>query len=70
MKAVDIPIFFIRAYQFFSRRTPKVCRFEPTCSSYSVEALKKYGILKGGGLTLWRILRCNPWHPGGPDPLK
>jgi putative membrane protein insertion efficiency factor len=70
MKAVDIPVYLIKAYQFISRRTPAVCRFEPTCSSYAVEALMKYGLWKGGFLAMRRILCCHPWHRGGPDPLE
>ena len=45
------------------------CRFNPTCSEYGLEAIKKYGIIKGGVKTIWRILRCNPWNKGGNDPL-
>ncbi|MFA7088275.1 MAG: membrane protein insertion efficiency factor YidD [Patescibacteria group bacterium] len=46
------------------------CRFTPTCSDYGVEAINKYGIIKGGLMTCWRILRCNPWNKGGHDPVK
>ncbi len=46
------------------------CRFRPTCSEYSYEAIKKYGVLKGGLKSIWRILRCNPFGKGGYDPLK
>ena len=46
------------------------CRFYPTCSEYGVQAFEKYGVIKGGILTIWRILRCNPWNKGGNDPLK
>lgn len=46
------------------------CRFNPTCSQYGVEAIEKYGIIKGGLMTSWRILRCNPWNKGGNDPVK
>ena len=46
------------------------CRFYPTCSDYGLQAFHKYGVLKGGFLTFWRILRCNPWNKGGNDPLK
>jgi putative membrane protein insertion efficiency factor len=45
------------------------CRFYPSCSTYASLALKKYGIIKGGMLSLMRILRCHPLHPGGYDPL-
>ena len=46
------------------------CRFRPTCSEYGYEAIKKYGIIKGGIMALWRIIRCNPWNKGGNDPVK
>ncbi|WP_460597172.1 membrane protein insertion efficiency factor YidD [Geomonas sp. Red276] len=46
------------------------CRFYPSCSSYSLQALEKYGPLKGLWLTVARILRCHPFHPGGYDPVK
>ena len=49
--------------------TDKVCRFKPTCSEYSYQAIEKYGILKGGLLSLRRILRCHPWSKGGDDPV-
>jgi len=43
------------------------CRFHPTCSEYTVQALEKYGFLKGGFKAVWRVLRCNPWNKGGFD---
>ena len=45
------------------------CKYYPTCSQYGLEAIEKYGALKGGALTLWRILRCNPFSKGGYDPV-
>jgi putative membrane protein insertion efficiency factor len=58
---------------FYRRRispmTPPSCRFQPTCSEYAYEAVSTYGILKGGGLAIWRILRCNPWGGSGWDPV-
>ncbi|PIU66193.1 MAG: membrane protein insertion efficiency factor YidD [Armatimonadetes bacterium CG07_land_8_20_14_0_80_40_9] len=48
---------------------PPTCRFYPSCSSYARQAVKKYGVAKGGMLALWRVLRCHPFHPGGYDPL-
>jgi len=48
---------------------PPACRFTPTCSEYTLQALKKYGFFKGLGLGVKRILKCHPWHPGGYDPL-
>lgn len=46
------------------------CRFTPTCSQYALEAFEKYNFFKAFGLTVWRILRCNPFSKGGYDPLK
>ena len=43
------------------------CRFYPTCSSYAIEAIERHGITRGIWLTLRRLIRCNPWHPGGVD---
>lgn len=45
------------------------CKFTPSCSSYAIEALEKYGFLKGSLLAVWRILRCNPFSKGGYDPV-
>lgn len=45
------------------------CRFTPTCSQYAVEALTEYGVLRGGWLSLVRLLKCGPWHSGGWDPI-
>lgn len=45
------------------------CRFHPTCSCYAMEALEKHGALKGTGLAIYRIVRCNPWADGGLDPV-
>ncbi|WP_194925507.1 membrane protein insertion efficiency factor YidD [Catenulispora pinisilvae] len=47
-----------------------VCKFEPSCSHYGYEAVKTHGAIKGGGMTVWRVLRCNPWSAGGYDPVK
>jgi len=46
------------------------CRFAPSCSQYGVEALTKYGLIRGGLMTVWRVIRCNPWNKGGYDPVK
>ena len=65
-----IMIGLIRFYQTaISPLTPPACRFTPTCSQYALEAIKKYGPLKGGWLALKRILRCNPWGGSGYDPV-
>ena len=47
-----------------------VCKFEPSCSHYGYEAVRTHGAIKGGGMTAWRVLRCNPWSSGGYDPVK
>lgn len=60
----------IRAYQIgISPLFPPTCRFYPTCSEYALEAVKIHGALKGSGMALWRICRCNPWNAGGLDPV-
>ena len=65
-----IMIKLIRFYQvFISPLTPGVCRYTPTCSAYFIEALQKYGPIKGSYLGIKRILRGHPWHPGGYDPV-
>lgn len=46
------------------------CRFSPTCSQYGYTAIEKHGVFKGSALTLWRIMRCNPFSPGGHDPVR
>jgi len=46
------------------------CRFHPTCSEYGYQAVEKYGVIKGGFMAIWRILRCNPFNKGGHDPVK
>ena len=46
------------------------CRFTPTCSTYAIDAIEKYGAFKGTGMAAWRILRCNPFCKGGYDPVR
>lgn len=60
----------IRLYQLtLSPFLGRQCRFEPTCSHYGIEAIKRFGASKGSILTVKRILRCHPWHAGGLDPV-
>ena len=69
-KSIVIPI--IRVYRKWIsplKQTP-CCRFYPTCSAYALEAIEKYGILKGSYLSIKRILKCNPFNRGGFDPVK
>jgi uncharacterized protein len=49
---------------------PRRCRYEPTCSRYAVQAIRRYGILRGAVLAVWRLLRCNPLSHGGFDPVE
>ncbi|HNY83816.1 MAG TPA: membrane protein insertion efficiency factor YidD [Anaerolineaceae bacterium] len=66
-----ILLLIIRAYQLtLSKTLPEgTCRFQPTCSHYGYQAIFKHGALKGGWLALKRIFRCNPFNPGGIDPV-
>lgn len=60
----------IRFYQrYISPGLPPSCRFYPTCSHYTYEAVERYGVVRGGWLGVKRILRCQPWNPGGYDPV-
>ncbi len=61
----------IRGYQrYISPLKRPCCRFQPTCSQYAVEAIEKYGVLRGGWMAFLRILRCNPFFKGGYDPVR
>lgn len=60
----------IRGYQrWISPALPASCRFAPTCSQYTLEAVERYGALRGGWMGLRRLMRCHPFHPGGYDPV-
>lgn len=63
-------IWLIKFYRKnISPKTPPSCKFTPTCSQYGIEAIERFGAIKGGFMTLWRILRCNPFSSGGYDPV-
>jgi len=64
---VLLPVFFYRAV--ISPLKPSTCRYTPTCSKYAIDAVRKYGIFKGGYLALRRLLRCHPWGGSGYDPV-
>ena len=63
----------IKLIKFYRRcispLTPPSCKYIPTCSQYGIEAIERFGAIKGSMLTLWRFLRCNPWSRGGYDPV-
>ncbi len=60
----------IRFYQrWVTPLGPPACRFEPTCSGYAYEAIRRYGVLSGLGRAVLRLLKCHPFHPGGIDPV-
>lgn len=64
---------FVKMIRFYQRhissKTAPACRFTPTCSQYAIEAIERFGVIKGCGLAAWRILRCNPWGGHGYDPV-
>lgn len=68
--AARVGIALVRFYQRrISPLTPPSCRYQPTCSQYTLEAIQKYGLLRGSWMGLRRIARCHPFHPGGHDPV-
>jgi uncharacterized protein len=63
-------ISFIKTYHIYlSPFLIHSCKFHPTCSIYMIGTIEKYGVLKGIKLGIWRVLKCNPWHSGGCDPV-
>jgi putative membrane protein insertion efficiency factor len=64
---LKLPIHFYR--KFISPIKPPTCRFYPTCSEYALEAIEVHGVIRGSGLSVIRILKCHPFHPGGIDPV-
>jgi putative membrane protein insertion efficiency factor len=65
---VTAPIVVYR--KAISPALPRRCKYEPTCSRYALDAIRTYGMLRGGVLSAWRVLRCNPWSDGGYDPVE
>lgn len=63
-------LWILRGYKtWVSPMLPPSCRYQPTCSEYAYEAIEKYGIIKGGRLGIWRVMRCNPLGKSGWDPV-
>lgn len=64
-------IALVKGYQkIISPLFPPSCRFYPSCSEYAIESFRKFGMIKGGAKSVWRILRCNPFNKGGYDPVE
>jgi putative membrane protein insertion efficiency factor len=64
-------VFIINLYRkYLSPLKGPCCRFYPSCSAYAAEAVARHGVLKGGAMAVWRVLRCNPFGRGGYDPVK
>ncbi len=66
--AISLPIIIYQ--RLISPAIPRRCKYEPTCSRYALEAIHRFGILRGLVLAGWRLLRCNPWSYGGYDPVE
>jgi putative membrane protein insertion efficiency factor len=65
-----LAVLMIRGYQVtLSPLLPSACRYQPTCSAYAIEAVERYGVVRGAWMGAWRILRCHPFARGGYDPV-
>lgn len=68
--AQSAALMFLRAYRWLiSPMLPPACRYVPSCSEYALEAVARYGALRGAGIAIWRVLRCHPFVAGGYDPV-
>ena len=68
---VTLTLAMLRFYKrFVSPLLPMACRFHPTCSAYSYEAVERHGVLKGALMSIRRLSKCHPFHPGGFDPVR
>jgi uncharacterized protein len=69
-RATTVVLYLLRAYKWaLSPLLPPACRYVPTCSDYALEAVDRYGVLRGGLMAMWRVLRCHPFVQGGYDPV-
>jgi uncharacterized protein len=68
---MQLALIVLRTYKrWISPFLPSACRYHPTCSEYMMEAIERYGVLRGVGMGVWRLLRCHPFHQGGVDPVR
>ena len=66
----SLALWLLRNYKrWISPAFPPACRYVPTCSEYAMEAVERYGVLRGGAMAAWRVLRCHPFVKGGLDPV-
>ncbi|HEY7953240.1 MAG TPA: membrane protein insertion efficiency factor YidD [Solirubrobacteraceae bacterium] len=68
MRIAKAPLLFYQ--RLVSPGLPRRCKYEPTCSRYALQAIERYGVVRGTVLACWRLLRCNPWSHGGYDPVQ
>ena len=68
---MQLALLILRTYKrWISPLLPSACRFHPTCSEFTMEAIAKYGVARGVAMCAWRLLRCHPFHSGGFDPVR